>query len=177
MNYLSQYIVPFGGLDNKEDVFDFIVSDEFFAHFEDNTINGGNINVNLKISEKTNSLQLTIALKGTVKVLCDRCLEYYDQAIEFSDIVMVEFGEETNFDTNQECIFLEKGKTEINIAQLIYEFSHFALPLQHYHPDTETGETGCNKEMLEILNNHMIIESEEKIDPRWEKLKEIKNKS
>ncbi len=177
MNYLSQYIVPFHGLENKEHLFSFVVSDEFFAYFDDNVISGGTFNVNLNVLKNSNSLKLTIGLKGIVKILCDRCLEYYDQEIEFSDIVMVEFGEETNFDTNQECVLLKKGKTEINIAQLIYEFAHFALPLQHYHPDTKTGETGCNKEMLDILSNYLTVENEKKIDPRWEKLREIKNKS
>ncbi|MDD2634321.1 MAG: DUF177 domain-containing protein [Bacteroidales bacterium] len=177
MDYLSQYIVPFSGLDNNEHNFDFVVSDEFFTQFDDSTINGGNINVNLKLLKKTDSLQLKISLKGTVNILCDRCLDYYDQEISFSDMVLVEFGAETNFDSNQDCVLLKKGKTEINIAQLIYEFSHFALPLQHYHPNTKTGETGCNKEMLDILNNYLIDEDDEKIDPRWEKLKDIKNKS
>jgi uncharacterized metal-binding protein YceD (DUF177 family) len=177
VNYLSQYIVPFHGLGNKEHVFNFVVTDEFFKHFEDDTINGGNINVNLKVLNNINSLQLIIGLKGKLKVLCDRCLEYYDQEIDFRDFVMVEFGEETNFDTNQECVFLKKGETEINIAQLIYEFTHFALPLQHYHPDTKTGETGCNKEMLDLINKYLTVENDDIIDPRWEKLKEIKNKN
>ena len=169
--------MPLHGLDNKEHSFDFVVTDKFFEYFEDKTINGGNINVNLNVSKKIGSIQLTIALNGTVKVLCDRCLEYYDQNIDFKDIVMVEFGEETNFDTNQECVFLEKSKTEINIAQLIYEFAHFALPLQHYHPDKENGDTGCDKKMLDILENYLIVENEKTLDPRWDKLKEFKNKS
>ena len=174
MNYLSQYIVPFNGLDNKENQFDFVVTDEFFDCFEENTIKGGNIDVSLLLLKKSNSLHLKIHLKGSVKLICDRCLELYEQSIDFMDTIVAEYGEETNFDTNSESVTLEKGKTEINIAQFIYEFAHFGLPLQHYHPDTELGQPGCSKEMLDILNQHLVDEEQEVIDPRWEKLKEIK---
>jgi uncharacterized metal-binding protein YceD (DUF177 family) len=177
VNYLSQYIIPFHGLDSKEHLFNFTVEDAFFDYFETKIIKGGVIDVNLDLIKESNSLHLKLSLKGSVKIICDRCLELYDQDIDFTDTIVVEFGEETNFDTNRDCVILANDKSEINISQFIYEFANFALPLQHYHPDKENGEPGCNKEMLEILNKHIVSEDNKNIDPRWEKLKELKNNS
>ncbi|PLX09439.1 MAG: hypothetical protein C0596_02575 [Marinilabiliales bacterium] len=173
MNYLSQYIVQFHGLDKNEHRFNFTVNDEFFEYFEDGIIKGGDFDVIMILIKKTGSLHLNISLKGSVQIVCDRCLELYKQDIDFEDTVSVEFGDETNFDTNSECVILDKNKSEINISQFIYEFANFALPLQHYHPDDENGNSGCNVEMLELLNKHLIKE-EEKTDPRWDALKELK---
>ena len=169
--------MPFNGLDNKEKQFDFVVTDEFFEYFEENTIKGGNIDVSLILQKKSHSLHLKIKLNGSVKLICDRCLELYNQDIDFENIIIAQFEDQTNFDTDQDFIIIEEGKTEINIAHFVYEFAHFALPLQHYHPDTDSGESGCSKEMLEVLEKHLIEEKTKVIDPRWEKLYEIKNKS
>ncbi len=174
MNYLSQYIVPFSGLENKEHVFSFVVEDEFFTFFDDKLIKGAKLDVDLHLVKKAHSLHLKIRLNGYVKLICDRCLEVYNQQINFTDTVNVEFGEETDFDTNSDIVILDKKKSEINISQFIYEFTNFALPLQHYHPQDENGNDTCDVKMIEILNNHLVKE-EEKIDPRWEALKELKN--
>ena len=174
MDYLSQYIVPFHGLDGKEHNFDFVVNDEFFKHFEEGIIEGGEVKAQLTVVKKTSGLHLNLNLTGFVKIVCDRCLELYDQEIDFDDSIFVEFGEETDFDTNRDVVTLDKNTSEINISQFIYEFSNFALPFQHYHPDTADGQTGCNKEMLDLINKHLPKEEEEAIDPRWEKLKELK---
>ena len=175
MDYLSQYIVPFHGLDNKEACFDFVVNDEFFSYFEEGIIKGGDIDVQIAVVKKSTSLTLTIGLKGAVKIASDRCLEVYSENIEFEDTILVEFGEETDFDTNRDVVILDRNKSEINISQFIYEFANFALPFQHYHPDTADGKLGCNQEMLNLLNEHLLVE-EEIIDPRWEKLKDLKIK-
>ncbi len=175
MDYLSQYIVPFYGLDNKSYQFDFVVEDRFFDYFENEIIKGGNIDIKLTLIKKTSTLHLKFNLSGFVKIICDRCLELYDQIIKFENSIVVEFGNETNFDTNKDIVMLDKNKSEINISQFIFEFINFAIPLKHFHPDTKDGNPGCNIEMLEILNKHLIKE-DDVIDSRWEKLKEIKNK-
>lgn len=174
MDYLSQYIIPFHGLDNKDRCFDFVVKDEFFGYFEEGIIKGGDIDVQVAVVKNSSSISLTISLKGSVKIICDRCLDIYSEKIEFNDKILVELGEETNFDTNRDVVILDKNKSEINIAQFIYEFANFALPLQHYHPDTVDGKLGCNQEMLDLLEKHLLNEEDEVIDPRWDKLKELK---
>jgi uncharacterized metal-binding protein YceD (DUF177 family) len=45
------------------------------------------------------------------------------------------------------------------------------------HPDDENGNSTCDSEMLNLLDSMQQKEHDEnEIDPRWEKLKELKIK-
>jgi len=177
MKDLTQYSIPFRDLDNSDHEYTFTVSDNFFKCFEKSEILGANIEVNLLLSKNIHSLDLKISLSGTAKILCDRCLEEYEEQIYFNDSICVEFGDETNFDTDKDFVILDRNVDEINISQFIYEFAHFALPLVHYHPDDKDGNSGCNPKMLETLKKYSVKKETTITDPRWEKLQEIKNKN
>lgn len=174
MNLIDEYIISFNGLDTGEYNFDFKVRDEFFSYFEKSEILGGNFDVDVILIKNSNSLELDIHLVGDVRIPCDRCLDEVTEEIDFEDKIIVEFGDETNFDTNTDYVTLERGKQEINISQFIYEFAHFALPLSRMHKDDEHGHSTCNPKMLQILEG---LKPKENKDPdiRWAKLQEIKN--
>ncbi len=176
MDYLSQYIVPFHSLNDKEHSFVFVANDEFFKEFEEGIIKGGEISVQLAVVKKTNGLHLGFSLNGIVKIVCDRCLELYNEDVDFKDSIFVEFAEVTDFDTNRDVVTLDKNTSEINVSQFIYEFSNFALPFKHCHPDDVNGKPTCNQEMLKLLDKHLLKVEDQVIDPRWEKLVELKNK-
>ncbi|MCK9255363.1 MAG: DUF177 domain-containing protein [Bacteroidales bacterium] len=178
MKSFEQYIVHFNGLDNKSYDFDFEVFDDFFKNFENSEIKGAELKAHLVLTKKTDSLELEISLLGSVSIVCDRCLDEYKEDIEFKDIIYVEYGDETNFDTNEDFVLLKRGENSINISQFIYEFAHFGLPIVHFHPENEKGESTCNEEMLKILEKYSLVEEkdEEKLDPWLSQLSEIKNK-
>ncbi len=173
---LDKYIIKFNGLNAGEYDFNFHVDNDFFSNFEKSEITGGNFNVDVLFIRNINSLELKLHLKGNVIIPCDRCLDDINQDIDFCDNIFVEFGEETNFDTNTDYVVLNSGSQEINISQFIYEFAHFALPLSRKHKDDEFGNSTCNPKMIRILKELKPKESE-KIDLRWAKLQEIKNNS
>jgi uncharacterized metal-binding protein YceD (DUF177 family) len=59
----------------------------------------------------------------------------------------------------------------------MYEYVATALPIRHVHPDDENGLSTCDTEMLNLLDKMQQKDDDEKeIDPRWEKLKELKVK-
>lgn len=174
MNYLSQYNIPFQGLSDQDHVYNFVVEKEFFSFFENSQIKSGDIDIKVSVQKKLTSLSLIFKLKGVVQIECDRCLDLYDQEIDFEEMLVVEFSDETNFDTNHDYVLLDKSESEMDISQFIYEYAHFALPVKHFHPNDENGDPMCNEDMLSILNDHAVVE-EEVIDSRWEKLLEIKN--
>ncbi|HOZ29980.1 MAG TPA: DUF177 domain-containing protein [Bacteroidales bacterium] len=176
MKVLAQYSIPFRELDNSDHEYNFTVSDSFFKCFENSEIFGSDIEVKLILSKKSCSLDLNISLCGKVKIKCDRCLEEYYEDINFNDNIGVEFGDETNFDTNEDYVILDRNANEINISQFVFEFAHFALPLVHYHPNDKDGKSGCNPKMIEALQKYSDPKRIKKADPRWEKLQEIKNK-
>ncbi len=177
MNYLSQYKIPFSGLKEGEHLFDFSVDDRFFAEFEESEITKGRVNIQIKLEKRTTYLRLTFVFKGKVELLCDRCLEYYSQPIKGNNPMLVKFSE-TETDDGDEVIFIHPGSHEIEVAQLIYEFIVLSIPIRHVHPVGKNGESLCNPEMLDKLDEYTIPDLHEgqQADPRWNDLKKIIDK-
>jgi uncharacterized protein len=111
----------------------------FLSFLKKVKLSGGNVDIDLVLIKRANSLHLKLSLKGFVKLACDRCLDEYSQEIKISDTIVVEFGEETNMDSDSDIVILSRAETEINISQFIYEYAHFALPLSRLHPLDNVG--------------------------------------
>ncbi|HOE39788.1 MAG TPA: DUF177 domain-containing protein [Bacteroidales bacterium] len=174
---LKEYIVQLNGLDNKAYDFDFTISDDFFTNFENSQIKEASLSAHLTLTKKPDSLELEISVEGSVTLTCDRCLEEYKENINFKDTIFVEYGDKTDFDIDEDFVLLKRGENSINVAQFIYEFAHFGLPLVHYHPNDKNGKPTCNPEMLKILEKYSLVEEkdEENVDPWLSQLSDIKN--
>lgn len=174
----NQYIIPLDGFEEREYSFTFKADDAFFQSYERGEIKGGEVNVKVTLLKKKTSMLLNFDLSGTVKLTCDRCLELYEQPIAISDEILVNYSDETNFDTNSDAVTLSRDADSIDVSSFIYEYSHFALPIAHYHPDDADGNPTCNPKMIELIDKYKVEETEETedaIDPRWEALRELKN--
>lgn len=170
----KKYDILLTGLENgKQYSFDFTVDDSFFSDFDYSNMHGGNISVVALLTKRTESIFITLSISGCVKVQCSRCLEIFCQNIEFSDEIIVSLSDETNFDTNESFVKLERNSTKIDISQFIYEFCDFATPLSSVHPDNKNGDSGCEKSMIEILDKYKS--DTQIIDPRWESLNKLLN--
>lgn len=174
----NQYIIPLDGLEEMEYSFTFKADDAFFQSYERGEIKGGEVNVKVTLLKKKTSMLLNFDLSGTVMLTCDRCLELYEQPIAISDEILVNYGDETNFDTNSDAVTLSRDANSIDVSSFIYEYSHFALPIAHYHPEDADGNPTCNAKMIELIDKYKVEETEkteDAIDPRWEALRELKN--
>jgi uncharacterized metal-binding protein YceD (DUF177 family) len=93
--------------------------------------------------------------------------------------LVLKYGEEIDSREEDEIIFMPWNTHSINIAQFVYEFISVAIPLKKLHPR-------YNNEDLSI-EDHLIYSSgkqsdsnknpgikEDEIDPRWQRLKELK---
>ncbi len=174
MEKLGKYCIPLAGLDSgKEYSFSFVAEDDFFSNYEDSRISGGRIDVDACLIKRSSSYFLELSISGDLKVGCSRCLEILVQEVCFKDNIEIEMGLETNFDTNESFVTLEKNAEVINISQFIYEFCDFALPLRNVHPDNSDGESGCDPEMIKIIEKYSS--ANQATDPRWDELKKIMN--
>lgn len=169
-----QFVIPFKGLKIGKHDFVFDVGDKFFDEIEESEITKGNVHVEVTLDKKTTMLDFSFQLKGNVMVPCDRCLDDVEMPVEYEAKLYVKFGDESEEQTD-EIIVLSHNETEIDVAQYIYEFAHLALPYKRVHPDDENGQSTCNKEMLEKLNEYLIQKNENDIDPRWDDLKNFMN--
>lgn len=167
MKYLSQYAIPFAGLKVGNHEFDFEVDEKFFACFEESELSKSHLQVKANLDKQTVMMVLEINVDGTVNVPCDRCSEPFDLPVSVSDKFYIKFGDEAMDD--DEIIVLEHGEHEINIAQKIYELIIINLPSRRVH-----DEGKCNEEILKNLEKYKPGDKDEKNDPRWDALKNIK---
>ena len=177
MSWKSKYNIEFKGLKEGLHDYQFEVNDKFFVHFEESLVDNGEVSVKVELEKRSAFLKLSFALEGWLELVCDRCLDSYQQDVSLETELFVKFGEEDEFEDGDNVIWVLPEEHAINLAQIIYEYVTLSIPLRHVHPD-ESGENGCNQEMIDRLNNITQFDAEddeEEIDPRWAALKNLKN--
>lgn len=175
-SYLNTYSIHFKGLKVGKHSFNLEIDKKFFDEFEEGEIREGKLTADVKLNKQNQMLEFSISINGSVVVTCDRCLEEFDFPISYKGKLFVKFGSEKG-EEGDEIIILTNDDSEINLAQYLYESICLSLPYQRYHGMKGT-KTKCNKEMLEKIKSHLPNESKQdendEIDPRWNKLKDIK---
>ncbi len=166
-------MVRLGGPDERVE---FELEDSFFASREIGDWKGGKIHVSIDVTKTSGVITLEFHLKGVLNIICDRCLEYYLQEIDSTQVQFIKFGEEAQ-EVDENVIVITRDEHQLDISQFLLEFLILALPLKKVHADNEDGTSACNAKMIEKLEEHLIQEVEEKIDPRWDELKKLKDKN
>ena len=177
VSWKTKYDIAFKGLAEGEHNFDFQIDGKFFEHFEGSLVEHGEAEIKVTLEKRSAFLKLHIKLKGWVELMCDRCLENYQQKIKQKTELFVKFGEQESED-GENVIWILPEEHQINLAQIFYEYIILSIPLRHIHPKNKDGKRGCNKEMLKNLKNYMstqVEEEQEQIDPRWEALRKLGN--
>ena len=125
----------------------------------------GIVKTDVTLAKSINQLLLTV--KASVKgvFVCDRCAEDYSEIISatFNSVYSWENNEELEDD--DDFHILGHDQNIIDISESVKEYLTISVPLKHL----------CNRRNCEIP---MVIENEDaSLDPRWEKLKELKKSS
>ena len=169
---MKDLIIPFKGLKEAIHEFESELDNKFFEEFKSEEISGGNLMLKIQLDKKSQMMIFNFDIKGEVNVMCDRCLDFYNQYFEFSGKLYVKYGEETREETD-ELLVISRDDYEIDLSKYIYDSIILSLPIMRFHPDDENGNSTCNEEMLDKLDyqekNENIVVS------RWEALKNLKN--
>jgi uncharacterized protein len=174
LDYLAKYTIPFKGLNDGKHEFDFTIDQEFFEHFQEEDAYQVDASVKVTLEKKSLVMTLTIELDGEMKMACDRCLEEFDMKVIGESSVYVKFGE-GNEELAEDVIVISESVNELETAQYIYELFALSLPLSFVHPEDEDGNSTCNEEMIQKLNDHSV-NNEQNIDPRWNDLRKLIDK-
>jgi uncharacterized protein len=169
----GRYTIPLSGLKEGRHIFDFEISKEFFEQFEESEIQEGSLITNIILEKWPTHLDLLISIFGSVRILCDRCLEMFSQPIESENRLLVKYGKKDE-EEDPDLIILQFDEHELDMSQYIYEFICLALPIKRIHPDDKDGNSTCDPEMLRKLKEHMVDEETE-TDPRWDELRKLIN--
>lgn len=167
MKALKDFIIPFVGLKEGEHEFAFDLDGKFFESFEYSEIKTGRVHVDMRLEKQNRMMIFNFIIKGFVKLPCDRCLDEMDFPIDGAERLIVKFGEEWKEETD-EILIIPERESSIDVSGFIYEYIMLLLPYQRVHED----ESLCNRDVADKLASHKANET----DPRWEALKELKDK-
>ena len=173
MKSISTHKIEFAGLKVGKHQFNFELNKEFFENFSFFDFNNIDLSVDVDLTKKSTLLELNFHLRGSVNVNCDMTNEPFDMPFNKEDFLVVKFGQEYN-DEDNEILVLPYGEHKVILDQYLYELVILSLPRKRVHPGVEDGtlESEIIKILDELKPSGLALES----DPRWEKLKKIKNK-
>lgn len=187
MEYLSQYQINLLGLSKDSYEFDYQITEEFFEAVESPEVKKGNLKTHLEVIRISDgSFNFNFHSVGSVQVICDRCLDEMDFAIDTEDTLVVKLG--SDYSEEDDIITIPEEEGKCDVSSFIYQFIMLQIPIKHVHAPGK-----CNAEMMEKLKKHLAIrridededdelESEESesmnddapMDPRWSELLKIK---
>ena len=175
---LQQFSIPFTGLKIGKHQFDFEIDNSFFDAFEYSLVKKGELKVDVELDKQETMLILMIHIAGTIKLDCDKCLAVFDSPLDVTERQIVKFAEDDLESDDLEIIMLNKKESELNVADLIYEFITVGVPYIKICEQDGDGQQ-CDQEMIARLESLAIgssNEAEEKQDddPRWAALKKLK---
>ena len=98
MGWRNKYDIEFKGLKEGLHEFSFDVQDSFFAHFDQGLVTKGELKVDTILEKRGSFMKLFMNLNGFVELVCDRCLENYNQKLKSKYELFVKFGENNEKD-------------------------------------------------------------------------------
>ena len=134
MKALHTYDIGLAKLSNKKHEYDFELTDAFFAMFDQNLVNGGNLNAHVVLDKSELLLNFTFHIKGTVKLICDRSLDEFDYPIDTTQTLHVRFGEE-EMELDENVVQIKQDAQKFNIAQHLFDFIGLQIPMKKLKPE------------------------------------------
>lgn len=165
------YSIDLPKLKLGEHQFSWEIKDEFFEHFEHSQVTNAEITIEGKVTKYGTHVDGVFLMKGSLKLPCDRCTELYDHPVDTERRVIFGYDERLAKE-NDDVILIDKDTTLIDLSGEFYDFIHLEVPIRRV-PPIEIHE--CPESVIELLNKKEE-NKEEEIDPRWEALRELKNK-
>lgn len=172
--------------------FEYHLGKQFFVDMESADIRDANVDVKLVVVHKGDTYDLSFHFTGEVTLLCDRCLDDLIFPIDTTYHIMVKYGEDYR-DDSDDLLEIPESDTYLNVAYMMYDTVSLAIPIKHVHPQGK-----CNRAMSALLRKHRStaagedadlenelidemdsmddagMDSGVSTDPRWDKLKDIK---
>ena len=151
MSEKSHYIVDLQRLPVGSHSFDFQLDSEFFETLEKSEILNGSVTCKATLNLREEDYRLSIAVHGTVFVVCDRCLD--PMPLEINDEQEI-FSDDEGANGQQPI-----ANSQLDLTWLAYEIVSINIPLVHSH---QAGE--CNQQMELLLQDHLCDEPDPDID-------------
>lgn len=178
MSELEKFNIDIYKLPNATHNYQFEIGNSFFEAFENSIVEKGKGKVNLVLEKTDNFIKLDFQINATIELECDRSLDLFDYPIHSENTLLLKFGDSEE-EINDEIMVIPHEKQRINLAQYIYEFIGLSIPMKKLHPryedESEEDELIYSSEdQAPDAPDNKDQDSDEDIDPRWQKLKKLK---
>jgi len=172
---LKEYNIDFVKLKLGEHAFNFKIDNSFFNLKENSLVEQGEVNVHLLIDKKERLMNFTFTFEGIVQTECNRCLDLINIAISGKESIVIKITEEPK-ESDGEIFYLGPHEISFNVYDQIYELICTSIPMTKTCMENADGLRQCNPDMLKYLSESNKEENnlENPTDPRWDKLKNIK---
>lgn len=159
----------------------FEMKGDFFREFENEEVSDANLVVNIEMEKYETHLDTKFRFSGEVTLACDRCSDPYPHSIDITERLIYSFDPDLDFH-GYEVMYTDRQEPQLVLVQELYDFVNMAIPIRRV-PKARVHL--CAPEVLALLGldeKGKLIEGdaqeaeEEQIDPRWDKLRQLKNK-
>jgi uncharacterized metal-binding protein YceD (DUF177 family) len=173
---INEYDINLVNLSEKKHEYDFEMNNDFFALFDQNLVNGGQLQAHVVLDKSALLLNFMFNIKGYVNLTCDRSLETFDYPVELEETLLVKFGDQ-EVELDENVLQIPYDSQSINMAQHLFDYIGLAIPMKKLHPRFEIDENS-DEDILIYSTAKSEADNEENkdediIDPRWEILKNL----
>jgi uncharacterized protein len=174
---VGAYSVNIIALSNKLHHFDYEIGADFFRKYGTDLVSEGNFKVEVELNKHETFLEADFKIKGTATLTCDRSLEPFDYPIWTTRRVLFKYGE-VNEEISDEIVMIHRDSATLEVGQYIYEFIGLAIPIKKLHPkfrlEDAAGDDNAEGKIVYSSQTNEKGNDDEDIDPRWNKLKNLK---
>ena len=172
MGSLEQFKIDLKGLKDELTRLEFDLDKDYFSALDETDVQSGALHVSVSIRKASGFFEFLIHAAGTVIIPCDRCLDDMEQPVDTDVRQVVRLGSENSEDGDTLVVAEDEGI--LDLTWIIYESVALAIPIRHVHAPGK-----CNTAMTNVLeelsaDRSSDEESDQAVDPRWEKLKNLK---
>lgn len=180
MKALRDFDIHIFKLSNGLHQYQFEIGDAFFKLFKNELVQQGKLTVDISLEKSDRMIQLQPIIQGIITLICDRSLEEFEEEIHSDRTMLYKFGEEEQ-ELSEDVMVIHKDTQTINVASILLEFILLEVPMKKIHPKyREEFDDDDESELLVVYTSEADEteeeepDNEEQIDPRWEKLKNLK---
>ncbi|WP_242478950.1 YceD family protein [Hymenobacter lapidiphilus] len=162
-------------LADKTHLFEFDLDRAFFEQFDQELIPDGNVHVDVTLHKTERLITIDFDMKGTVRQVCDRSLDDYDQDIETHEQLLVRFGDE-NKELDDNVLQITPDTQALPLAQHLFDFVGLALPMKKLHPRFQNepdDEPDAKTKLIFTTRGEAADDDEDESDPRWNALRNL----
>ena len=148
---LQPFVIPLNGLAQGRTEFCWSADGQFFSTFENSEILDAELSVEVLAEKSGRFIGLDLSIEGVATVECDRCLSELRLPVSVRKSFSIKFGEESAEgesagDGEREILFIPEDNTDLDMGQVIYDYTCLSLPLTRVHE-----EGACDQETVKYL--------------------------